>query len=334
MNNKYAFQKNASFILILLLSFNFTLLFITVILKVIPGILMQIVLILDVLKSKSSILPLLSTIDTYTTWIAFLLIIVLSVKMLKALKNTLLVYKQTKKFLKELAVIDIRDGTYIIQSQNYFAFTAGLIKPKVYISSKLLRYLNEEELNSISQHELYHAKSYDPLRKLFLDLLFDFLPQFPLKKALFDNQEILTELAADSYSESILKTKKGIISALSKLMDSKSSYLNFNISSFNLRNDRIKILVGNSNFKSKNLFLALFFVGSFFFFNTIVISNTNVFTQCQHIIECFQTLFSKTDNISIIDKTMCISSDKYSSQYHCLKFAQDHSSTTSSMSDI
>ncbi|CAG0969186.1 hypothetical protein ANRL2_01506 [Anaerolineae bacterium] len=53
------------------------------------------------------------------------------------------------------------------------AFTCGLLSPRVYISTGLMKELDKDELRAVFLHELKHKKSYDPLRFLLLGFFKD-----------------------------------------------------------------------------------------------------------------------------------------------------------------
>lgn len=335
MKNKISFYKNLSFILFLFIGVSYLILLDMLIFKNFPGFIMQVILLLDALKNKTNISHLIQSPDTIITWIGFIISIIFLIKIIKAVFTSYKSYKDTKLFINSIQVIKQQgDKFFIVDYIEHLAFTTGFLKPKVFLSNNLENYLNNLEMESIRLHELNHVKSLDPLKGFILQFIRNILPYFPNKQNLFNNYDILTELAADKFVEDSLKTKRGIISALSKIMEFQNTLLNINVSTFKTQNDRIKILVGKEKFYSKYLFLMLFIISSFFMINILALKNANIFTECQHIVECFQTLFSKTSTISIEDKSMCMSSDSYSSQYHCIKFIEIHSPISSSNSGV
>ena len=48
------------------------------------------------------------------------------------------------------------------------AFTCGLLRPRIYISTGLLRGLEKDELRAVFLHELKHKRGYDPLKFLLI----------------------------------------------------------------------------------------------------------------------------------------------------------------------
>lgn len=238
-------------------------------------------------------------------------------------------YKAFKEliFLKALLKNTRRENeqNYIlVKSKEKFVFTAGLFHPQIFISQKLIKSLSQQELKVVMLHESYHKKEYDPMKIFIANLIRDSLPYLPGKKALFENFEILSELCADSFSEYKSQDKRSIISALLKLIDVDSKFDHLAVSSFNLRNDRIKILLGRERFKFRGVFTIFILFTGFFLLNMYILNQTNIFLQCQHIMDCFNVLISHTGSVSLADKQVCMSSDSYASTYHCVQFSQSY----------
>ena len=73
------------------------------------------------------------------------------------------------------------------------AFTAGLLRPRVYVTRELLEALTSDELKAVLLHENHHRANRDPLRALVIlflqDLLF-FLPVgYVLRRLFFEARE-------------------------------------------------------------------------------------------------------------------------------------------------
>lgn len=328
-NKSIFFQKNISFLLLAFLGLNYLAFLIVFTLKALPAFLMQLILLLNVLKNQSGLQQLLSTMDLYIGFIAGIVVTFLWFKFCISIYKSIIGYYKTRRVLKNLNCYFI-DEVNVVNTNDEFVFTSGLLNPQIYSSQKLLENLTEQEYSVVIAHEKYHKKSFDPLKKFMLNMIYSTLPYFPGKKTVFENYDVLTELCADNYAESISKSRKPIVSALSKMVEFNFNNM-ANISAFNLKSDRIKILVGKELFKTKSFFMALFAIITFTFFNTVLIKNTDVFMQCQHIVECFQALFSESGKISSQDKEVCLSSDNLTSKYHCMKFTESHHPDDNSM---
>lgn len=84
------------------------------------------------------------------------------------------------------------------------AFCAGLLRPRVYVSTGALRALGSDELGAVLAHESHHASMRDPLRMLVARALGDALFFLPGMRQLSQRYGALAELAAD---EAAVKTR-------------------------------------------------------------------------------------------------------------------------------
>lgn len=105
----------------------------------------------------------------------------------------------------------------IVKDKNQFSFCYGIIKPRICLSTGLIKRLDQNELRAVISHESYHLKNYDPLKIIVgkaAALMFFFIPTMRdvLKYYAFSK-----ELAADGEA---LKNglKQPLLSALSKLI--------------------------------------------------------------------------------------------------------------------
>src|SRR3972149_3541708 len=73
-----------------------------------------------------------------------------------------------------LSVALIRDESVKV------AFTHGLIRPKIYISTGLLNSLTREEARRVLYHEIHHKKNRDPLRFFLATMLRDTFIYLPI----------------------------------------------------------------------------------------------------------------------------------------------------------
>lgn len=90
----------------------------------------------------------------------------------------------------------------LIESDDLLAWCAGLLFPKVYLSSGLLNKLNHVQLNAVLAHEYGHVSRRDNLRKLLLNWsTVVWLPRH--KKRIQQNFKGQTEQLSDLYSAQI-----------------------------------------------------------------------------------------------------------------------------------
>jgi BlaR1 peptidase M56 len=78
------------------------------------------------------------------------------------------------------------------------AFCAGLLRPRVHVSSAALRILAAEELAAVVAHERHHARRLDPLRLVLVRALVSALPWAPGLRRLGERHATVAELAADA----------------------------------------------------------------------------------------------------------------------------------------
>jgi len=90
-----------------------------------------------------------------------------------------------------LSVALIRDGSVKV------AFTHGLIRPKIYMSTGLLDSLTAEEARRVLLHEIHHKKNRDPLRFFLVTLLKDAFFYLPVGGYITRRLHAVKERAAD-----------------------------------------------------------------------------------------------------------------------------------------
>jgi Zn-dependent protease with chaperone function len=107
------------------------------------------------------------------------------------------------------------DGAWVIDDVRPQAFCAGLLRPRVYISTGALDLLDAPELAAVLAHEHEHAMRRDPLRLACGRVLVAGLFFIPGLSRLVQRQHALAELSAD---EAAVLTAGGDRSALASAM--------------------------------------------------------------------------------------------------------------------
>ncbi len=106
-------------------------------------------------------------------------------------------------------------GALVIDDAHPRAFCAGLLRPRVYLTTGALAMLDDDALNVVLAHERHHARRHDPMRlaagRVLTRALF-FLPQL---EELVEHQQALAELSAD---ESAVNAGPANRSALARAM--------------------------------------------------------------------------------------------------------------------
>lgn len=99
------------------------------------------------------------------------------------------------------------------------AFTAGWVRPRIFITADLARLLTLDELTAVIAHEGAHAARRDPLRLSLLRFLADTLFYIPALRRLADDMADETEIAADDIAASGATTSVILASAIIRLAE-------------------------------------------------------------------------------------------------------------------
>jgi hypothetical protein len=106
-------------------------------------------------------------------------------------------------------------GAVLIDEPRPRAFCAGLLRPRVYISTGALSLLDESSVDAVLAHERHHARRYDPLRLAAGRVLTKALYFVPGLEGLIARHQAIAELGAD---ESAVKVAPENRSALARAM--------------------------------------------------------------------------------------------------------------------
>ncbi|MCD9026524.1 M56 family metallopeptidase [Cohnella silvisoli] len=106
--------------------------------------------------------------------------------------------EMTKRFIKKFNKENLR--IEVILDSSIIAMTAGLIKPRVILSSGLIERFNDQEMEAILFHEMYHSKFRHPLQLLILTMIAESLAFLPIMKSLVHHYKIWMELLADRFA--------------------------------------------------------------------------------------------------------------------------------------
>jgi len=180
-----------------------------------------------------------------------LILIVMSFSFLYASAKTGLRIARTWNFLERIdrrAVLDkdvprpsLLGNATIFEDPRSLAFTGGLLRPRIFLSTKLLETLDEEELRAVVLHESHHQRSKDPLKSLAVSFVSDFLFFLPVSKFLKKAYLLESETTADARSVELrgdLLAIVGLLLKVRKLDDLQTSWF------FDPTTERVKRLLG------------------------------------------------------------------------------------------
>lgn len=111
----------------------------------------------------------------------------------------------------------LAERVVLVQSPEPFAFTMGLLKARVYLSTEAVRRLSGEELEAVLWHERRHLEARDPLKLHLLSAVhgaFGYLPALPYLSELFLRRR---EFEADDEALRRAGSVKALLGALVKL---------------------------------------------------------------------------------------------------------------------
>ncbi|WP_025683971.1 M56 family metallopeptidase [Paenibacillus maysiensis] len=110
------------------------------------------------------------------------------------------------------------DRIWVISYAKPAAFTMGLWKPRIVLSSALLSVLDRNEEEAVVYHEAYHMKHYDPLKTWLLQMCATLLFYLPVLRHITKLYKTAREILADNEAINRTGSPMGIGSALLKLL--------------------------------------------------------------------------------------------------------------------
>src|SRR5207237_9218309 len=89
------------------------------------------------------------------------------------------------------------EDAVVIADEQPRAFCAGLLRPRVYVSSGAVALLDEAALRAVLAHERHHARRWDPLRLAIARVIARALFFVPGLAELVRRQRAIAEVRAD-----------------------------------------------------------------------------------------------------------------------------------------
>nr|WP_256469071.1 M56 family metallopeptidase [Conexibacter sp. DBS9H8] len=118
----------------------------------------------------------------------------------RTLSSALRLQRSTSRYLRSLQPVETLPGyppVEVVADAAPQAFCAGLLQPRIYISTGALERLNRDELRSVLAHETHHTCVRDPFRLLVTRALGDGLFFVPAMRRMNRDYAMVSELAAD-----------------------------------------------------------------------------------------------------------------------------------------
>ncbi len=129
--------------------------------------------------------------------------------------------KQTKlsfKLKKAARAIQLDKKIIEASASRPFIFCFNFFKPKICVSTALVKRLSPTELTAVLLHEQYHLSVYAPIKLFIVKILDKILFFIPGLRLLAKQYLTLSELAADEYATNSFREKAPLAQALCKML--------------------------------------------------------------------------------------------------------------------
>jgi len=114
-------------------------------------------------------------------------------------------------------------GAWILEDERPLAFCAGLLRPRVYVSTGALELLDEPALTAVLAHERHHARNRDPLRLACGRAFAAGMLLLPTVRRLVQRQHALTEIGADDAARAEGVERAALASAMLNFSEAAGS---------------------------------------------------------------------------------------------------------------
>lgn len=151
------------------------------------------------------------------------------------------------KLRRSALELRIASRVVLVRSDDPCAFCYGLLRPRIGVTTALVRRLTGLELEAVLLHEKHHLEQRDPLKVAVGRVVVSSLFFLPVLKGLFDRYLLAKELAADDHAVRGQGGRRALASALEKLLTlegSGSPGLLRGVAGVGLINHRIDHLLG------------------------------------------------------------------------------------------
>lgn len=163
-----------------------------------------------------------------------------------------------------------RAQTYLIKSKKPVCLVQGLFRPSIIVSTAILNRLSDDELEAAMLHEISHLKTKDPLKRLVVEFVADWLFFIPMIRRLSVHLGYLQELLADSYASRVSGKPVTLASAIVKIASTEKLGLASSLGQVHLTK-RVKRLLGERHRTTRRVGILSVAV-SLMFIATIIIT--------------------------------------------------------------
>lgn len=160
--------------------------------------------------------PYLPVVKSFVAWPGVVLILA---GVLFAILRVAIQGLRVRGVIKGLTGVDAGEGLTLINNRTLkLAFTHGLVRPRVYISSGLVHGLTRDETKAVVLHENHHRRSRDPLLFFLLSIVKDLLFFLPITHWLTERIRHARETRADDAVVAVTGDRLTLASALVKVV--------------------------------------------------------------------------------------------------------------------
>lgn len=145
---------------------------------------------------------------------------------IQIIKSRLLIVRLSKKKMPSSREIDVISKSLgiinridIVRDSRCLSFCYGFLKPRIILSSQLIKILTKEELKAVLIHENYHLKNFDPLKIMFGQIAASMFWFLPVIKDFHNHFIVLKEFSADQLVIDIQGSSRSLKLALAKVVD-------------------------------------------------------------------------------------------------------------------
>ncbi len=124
----------------------------------------------------------------------------------------------TKRLRRLLRRSQLAGLVVLVDAKRPLVFTQGLLNPKVWLSTGLMRMLSDDELEAVLRHEAHHLKARDPLKILSARCLARALFFVPVVRDICEAYCIAKEIAADEQATRAMGKALPLARAIRKLL--------------------------------------------------------------------------------------------------------------------
>lgn len=179
----------------------------------------------------------------------------------------------------------------IFEDVRPLALTVGFMKPRVFLSTKIVEALEEKELRAVVHHERHHRDSRDPLKGLAVSFVSDLLFFLPISRFLRKMHSLTSELAADTHSLENRSDPLDLASSLLKVRKVSGPAASW---FFDPATERIKPLLGERSSVRRPLARALL---------TVVLLAATTFIALVPVRKSLSSMFIEHDKTCVLRKS-------------------------------